>query len=289
MEEQPHVLAEEPAMAMEVDDEPHGLGPMSLTEEEEELAADIKAAVELDPEIKKLSDFLYAQFAIFALAQPDPPTLSDLVYQVQGFNQFKEDHNIQDTQQDAMAATTHFVRHLLPGYILSCQFGETTSVVVDAGRFDLAQLSDSQFLSEWLAGIFYMSHASTRDFRTIRNGLHFFQECEGFSPPASLLFKLNPLRKWADLGAYYPMRFASYSMYHTNSLMNLVVSASRSLLPSFVHESFQVGCEMEGRLSDVLLVPTMEAANDRIMSNLEGAFRERYAIEAKFSLESMSV
>lgn len=275
-------------MAVQLQEEGE-LGPMDLTDEEEELAGDIKVAVALDPDIAPLSDFLYAQFAIFALAQEDPPTLAELVDRVQAFNAVKEECGVLDTYQDAMAFLTHFVRDLVPGYMLNCQLGGTSnSVIIDAGRFDLTLLGDDNFLNAWRGGIYYMSHACTKDFATIRHGVHFFQECEGFSAPTNLMFKLNPFKKWGELGAAYPMRFACFKMYHTNMFMNLMVSASKTLLPPSVHEHFQVGCEVDidcGRLSEIFLVPNVEVASDKVMIAIQAALQERYDIERRFSLQ----
>lgn len=267
-------VVDEPPAAL--DDEEWG--PMSLTQEERELAEDIKTVVELDSEIRPLSDYLCAQFAIFALTQNDPPTLPEIIDQVKAFNEAKVEHMILDSYQDGLLYVEHFLRDLVPGYTLSAMYGEPNAVVVDIGNFDMRLLDDDNRVREWIAGLFYMNHAATKSFQTTRDGLNLFVECEGFKPPTNM-YRINPLLKWGEFGATYPLRFASFRHFHTNLVVNLIVSASKTVLPSFLHEHFEVGCQMNSRLDEIFLVPDLETANDRILASVQKALQERYEHE----------
>ena len=261
---------------------------MNLTEEELELAREIKAAVEATPEIDALSDMMYAQFAIVAVSDEDePPNVDCLLEKILQLQEVRREHRVLETYENGCAMLEQMVKGLLPGMYLSFAYNPangTHTLVADLARFNSSVLSNAGKVNVWIAGYYYMSHSLCPDFQSIRAGVNIVTECDGYDWRNENMFNVNVLRKWCDFGSCYPQHYASIRHYHVGVFMNLLKTVGKKIVPRLFAKT-RTDCEHDSRLDQLFLVPTLEAANERIVSRMKSELARRYKNEASFSLD----
>ena len=82
----------------------------------------------------------------------------------------------------------------------------------------------------------------------------------------------------------YPFWIHSCKFYNaTNSIM-IVQSMIKRVLPQYLRSRLDFGSVYEGRLDSLYMVPTVEAANLRVLTNIGEALDRRYENERTFRL-----
>lgn len=262
---------------------------MRLTKEELNLARALKSAAGRDIRIDPLSDMMYGQFAITALLEEEGPVdMDSLLDQIIQLQSVREEYRILESYQGGCQAMEQCITNHLPGFVLAFTYNAdlgTHTLVLDYTTFDAAILSNAKKVDTWMAAMFYMSHAASPDFDAIRNGLNIFVECEGYEWKSKRMFNRDVYKKWSELAGSYPNHIASIKHYHTGMFIKLMVLEGEKLLPRRVYEKFEVSCQLDARLDEVVLVPNMEVASQVVVSSLKDSLHRRFENEAHFSLE----
>ena len=92
---------------------------------------------------------------------------------------------------------------------------------------------------------------------------------------------------FSELVAVYPLP-STVRHYHTGTFFNLVGSMLNKVLPNEMNK-MEFGCKFEGRLDSVYLVPTPEAAFERMLGRLADSLRRRFENEKTFRLNEDDV
>ena len=152
---------------------------MLLREQEKTRALEIRAAVRRDPQLKPLSDFMCAQFAIVSLMEDNElKVVIDKIYQLQ---HLKEEYEILDNEEDGAEAVSRLVQDVNPGNHLAygyCHLEKAYFHVCNLTRFDSMILNDPKKYSSWMAGEYYVNQAQYPDLEAIRRGLVMMVECQ---------------------------------------------------------------------------------------------------------------
>lgn len=273
---------------------PHKLGPldprrMLLTPQETEWALQIKAAIAAQPEIDVISDFMCAQLAIATEGNT-----AGAVERAAGLQAVREEYKFVDHYQEGRTGLRQLIERN-PRQFLSFSYSELEGkfvLVHDAAQCDVSsarQMADGYRASSprdqvrtLLVGGYFLHHAMSMDFTSIRQGVIVMIECEGYNWSMKGDWKILQ-RFFSEVLQYYPMR-GQLRHFHNGLVFNIMASMLKPLLPEQMKDSFQVGCQFDGRLDEVFLVPTMEAASQRILERLGQALGRRYQNEHAFKL-----
>ena len=270
-----HVLAEES------DDDLR----MRLSPDERAWAWTIKNAIENDPELDNLSDFMYAQMALIEGRWNDLEGIVDRAHQLQAFRQ---EYKIRDSCTKEAARRLQEWMKICPGHLLSLRFDEENGNYIYA--FDSTKIcartlaSNPRAFEACIVSLYYILHATHCDFEAIRRGLTQQVECEGFDLLKN--FGLKPFqRMWTELGSVYPLQFMMNKHFHTSMFKNLLVSMAKRFIDAGMHRKFQVGRVSEfGRLDRFYLFPNEEVANLRFEATYISCLTRRFTNEETFSL-----
>lgn len=83
---------------------------------------------------------------------------------------------------------------------------------------------------------------------------------------------------------HFPMNRKKAKHYHTGVAANTIVKVLKMMLPSSIASKFEVGCQLDGRMDALFMVPTVEAAKERLLSNIKEALQIRHRNEQSFTL-----
>lgn len=258
------------------------LDPVDITGEECDWATDIKEAINLTPGLSSISDFMCAQLALFV--KDDVEEALERAIQLQAF---KEEYGIMDTLEDGRRFLRAFIR-LFPRQVLDfSRRDDGTSVIVqNLAQLDSSVLTTKESMRSFLGGSYYLHHALYPDFASMRSGALILVECAGMSFPDKQDFRIIS-KMYSELSAAYPL-FAHVKSFHTSSFYNIMASTVQRLLPRQRRPKFETGCTCDtGRLDTIFLVPTVEIANQRVLSQLSDSLRQRYEEDLVFSLNHL--
>ncbi|CAB9515168.1 expressed unknown protein [Seminavis robusta] len=268
-------------------DEIPALGPtdggrMELSDHERQWALDIKEEMIRDPELDVMSDYDIAQIAL--VDQGDTEAAIDRAYKMQGF---KMEFDVIDEPAHGRRILQQFM-DLFPDLLLCFSYShplERYVVAMDGTKFDAKTLKHNpQALQTMMCVGYYIYHALNPDFESIRQGVILLAECGGFCWTQHLsmdLFKMIT----SDFISVYPVKWNKIRHFHTSLFFNLVSSMAKPLMPSDFKEVFEVGCvSLLGRLDEVYLTPTREAATERFKDRLATSLQRRYQNASEFTL-----
>lgn len=256
---------------------------MKLTRQELEWALDIKDVMEMMPELDNLNDFWYAQYAI--ICEDD---IEDAVTRALALQHFRQEYKIVDEYPYAHRKMTSLIIDLMPRQWLSFSFSYADGnyvMIFDMTKFDTTNLTTTQQQDDMFASIYYMQSACCPDLESVRKGYTCCAECEGWDFQRSKQDGKVHQKLFSELFSQYPFR-GQCKHYHTGIIMNLLVSACKRLLPVKMRDTFYMGLQFDGRLDETFLVPTLEIANQRMLTSLGEALTKRYTNEKSFTLSS---
>jgi hypothetical protein len=260
------------------------LGPgdpdrMKLTREEYENAITIKELVEGLPDLDNLSDLMYVQYAI--VCKDDTEDVINRCYALQAF---KEEYKILDSYEQG-CRYLDFVLKLFPRLYLSFGFDAQQDgsymVVQDMEKFDPKAFTTPDMEDDCMRAMYYFYPMLAPDIESIRKGHVVVTECLGMGMRKDVLKYFTTF--FSICCSHYP-QVAHSHCFHTGTMLNVAVSILRKILPENMRGDFQVGFMSDDHLADVLLVPTVEAANERVLKKMKEVLRRRYDIEASFRL-----
>ncbi|CAB9512557.1 expressed unknown protein [Seminavis robusta] len=254
---------------------------MEISDQEKLWARAIKAAIESCPDLEKLSDFEYCQLAI--IDQGNMEAAVDRATSLQGFRQ---EYDVKDTLEDALTALRQLVS-VMPSLFLSFTCNHSSGgyvTIADMAAYDLQALKTEKGWKTHMLGHFYLFGAMCTDFRSIRTGINFVVECDGFSWTSNMDFVISK-NLCRDFYSIYPYRAQQLSYFHTNLFLNMTIAACRAVLPKSIASKFQVGCIFPGgRLDQFYLIPDQHTAAERTIHRMQESIRRRYAMVASYKL-----
>lgn len=271
------------------------------TPEERDLARKIRTALQSTPEIDNLSDFYCAQLAIATTANAADQGVVDesdeheetgiirgAVHTAQHLQDLKEQYDIRDTQEDAHKSIRDFLNLMGPRAFLSFGFyrnGGSYCVIYDISQVKQERLkSRSDVADIVIRGMFYMCHALACDLEAVRRGGVLICECEGFDWKEHLDFAM--VRKiYTEVSNAYPVTFQRFKYFHAGVFINMLNSLKRRILPKRMVDKIDRACQFDGNLSDMYLVPTPEAACEKVCRNFCKALTTRYNNQRSFRLD----
>jgi CRAL/TRIO domain len=260
---------------------------LSLTEPELEWAWEIKEAVDLDPDLRSISDFEIAQLAIVTLGLEDLYSIRERVLVMQAL---RDEYKIVDTPEEGVALMRGLTCLQQPGYILAFDVspnGRNYTVVIDmAAKRPSATKSDEDF-RVYLGGFYYMLTAACSNLTAIREGVVHICECDGMSYAN---FSHSVMQRFLEeLAMHYPIETKESLWVHTPMVANIMASFVKPWLNSRKGrwERIKLGCKLDsydGRLDALLNVPTPQAAQEKLLHNLYLALSERFHNQKIFEL-----
>lgn len=253
---------------------------MKLTQQEHDWTVAIKAAIKAAPELDQVSDFMCAQLAI--VCQND---VEDALRRCLGLQEFKKEYKVLNTFHEGYRCFQQ-VFGLFPEQNLSFSFSEKDGTYVflhDSGKFEPTVFTNAEMADNWLKAMYYWHLNFCPDFESIRKGVIILVECEGMTMRRDVLKHYSAL--FSQLLTYYPIN-GQVRHYNTSAMMNVLCSILRQILPDHLKDSFEVGLQFEGNMSEAFLVPTVEIANQRMLARMEETLQRRYNNEQSFSLDS---
>ncbi|CAB9506506.1 expressed unknown protein [Seminavis robusta] len=137
-----------------------------------------------------------------------------------------------------------------------------------------------------IRGCYYICHATFPSFESIRVGnVHIF-ECAGYDWKMDMA-DLKMFGKISDEShGSFPSHIQQTRFFNTPSMLNIVVSMARRLVPDELSGGWKVGCQFAGgRLDQFYMLPDKAAASQRTYAKLCEALKIRYECERRFSLD----
>ena len=89
---------------------------------------------------------------------------------------------------------------------------------------------------------------------------------------------------WSEVAAVYPLLYHRIRFFRTGMFRNLKTSMIRKLLLTHIYQRFETGCQYDGRLRSLFLMPTLELANRRLLARFDDTLRQRYDHQDTFKL-----
>lgn len=253
---------------------------MRLTDEEWDWAQNIKARVEMTPELDPLTDFMYATFGIICKDKYD-----DALSRAEDLQKFRQEYDIQDTFEDGYRSLKGLFE-LFPEQWLSFTFSYedgTYVAVQDLSKFDARVLTSPAKVRTCLAASYYLIHVVGPDLESVRKGSISLIECAGLNwMMRKQDFKFNQ-KMHQELFGVYPFRGVARH-YNTGVMFNTIAAIVRKFLPVELRNSFQTGFVFEDRLDSVYLIPNAEVATQRMLNRMAETLKKRMDNEKSFSL-----
>ncbi|CAB9520596.1 expressed unknown protein [Seminavis robusta] len=159
-------------------------------------------------------------------------------------------------------------------------------LIMDLTKWDRSEWRKPEGVADTIRGCYYICHATFPSFQTVRVGnVHIF-ECEGYGWKMDML-DLKMFGKISEEShGSFPSHIRQTRFFHTPSMLNIVVSMTKKLVPNELSDSFKVGCQFAGgRLNQFYMLPTPQVATERAVANLSEGLRIRYECEQRFSLD----
>lgn len=206
---------------------------MALTQTENEHALAIKEMVESLPDLDNLSDFMYAQLAIVC-----KDNLDDILERCYALQTFRQEYDIHDTFQEGSRGIQHMF-DLFPEEWLSFAFGEKDGAYVfmhDISKFEPRAFTTLASKNNWLKGMYYCHFLFFPDWESIRKGIICVCECEYTSNVRKDATKAFS-QFFSEFLTHYPF-IGCCHFYHTSSLVNIVASILRKILPKELRNTF---------------------------------------------------
>ena len=197
--------------------------------------------------------------------------------------EFKQEYKILDTQAQGRRNLQRLFR-LFPREYLNFSFSEKDGTYIfmhDCTKFEPKAFTSSEMADEWLIGMYYSHTLFCPDLESVRKGIICLVECEGMTMRRDVIKHFQNF--FSQLLSHYPF-YGQCRHYHTGTMMNVISSVLRKLLPEELRDTYQVGLQFDGHLGDAFLVPTVEEANKRMLAAMEDALKLRYENEKSFSL-----
>lgn len=270
---------------------------MGLTLEEHEWALRIKEILQQDPELSAaspVSDMMIAQIALVSMADEelfegdeDHDLVEGVKERIKGIQRVQTAFEVVEDVSSAKALIRRWVQDLLPGFVLSfyfCPSRESYVSVLDMTQFDMEVFSDLDRHVVAMKGMYYLYQCQNATLAATRMGMVSLCECEGYFWKHPKMVQVKAFRNWAELASGYPLNFSSILHFHTGMFMNLATSMVRKLFPTGVASKFQFGAVSPKRLDQIYLQPSLEVANERLISALHQALELRFQNEATFRL-----
>ena len=91
-------------------------------------------------------------------------------------------------------------------------------------------------------------------------------------------------RVWSEVASVYPCKWQRFKYFNAGTTFNLAMSMLRPFMPAHARDKLEFGCQFDERLDALYLVPTLEAANDRLVGRFVESLQLRYENEASFRL-----
>lgn len=252
---------------------------MHLSEQEREWALAIKTATEADDSLENLTDFQYVQVAFI-----DHDDVQSALNRLRHLQAFREEYHLRDDIEDATFCLRNFLRQHA-GVILSIAYNNDDGnyvMIFDQAAFDQNSLLHPEDWRTHLVCMFYVMSSLSPDFYAMRKGVVFVIECEGYDWKNCDLNTIE--RTWVEILGVYPVIFRQIKYFHTGMFANMAAALMKRFLPEAIHTKIQLGCRFEGRLDTFYLIPSPEAANERILERMQICLRRRYENEQGFSL-----
>ncbi|CAB9528262.1 expressed unknown protein [Seminavis robusta] len=257
-------------------------GRMRLTDQEREWAINIKMAAERQPDLDNMSDFWYAQIALY-----DQDNVEAALHRIHNMQTFFREHKVVDNWNNGERHIRECM-NAFPGFFLAFSYspsGGNYSLVLDcikcnktvSNRFD-------QAIGSLIRSFYFLFNAASPDFESQRNGLYCITECKDFDWTKT--FGLSEVRRlWEELGLVYPIIYDKLEHVHPTIEVTLLWSLTKRFLKREIHKKFAfTSCSEVARLDQIYLVPTMEAANERFLESVKEALLRRCENEANFAL-----
>lgn len=261
---------------------------MDIQVQEKRRAREIRAAIRDDPKLESVSDFVCAQFAIVSLMEEtDVKAVVDKIRHIQ---HLKRENSILDTYEHGKLIVYHALTDIAPGRHVAFGYDSVAQAyfhVSDMTKFDAGILSDPAKTRLWLAGEYYMNHAHYPDLEAVRRGHDVSVECQDYDWETPTMFNMTAYQKLVnEFLAFYPIHYRSLKLYHSGMFMNLLLSATKRLLPPMVRQTVEMGLGRDhGPLPEIFSMPTPEIAQKRLVQKVQQALRMRYHNETFFSLD----
>jgi hypothetical protein len=252
---------------------------MKLTRAEYQWALEVKNQLQSIPELDHLSDFMYAQLAVFTRGD-----LQEAEHRARGLQEFVQEFKILNTYEEG-CRLLRFMVQMFPRQFLSFTFSDLEGTYVlaqDIAHFDTTVLKTLTQTNKWFVAAYYLHATMTPDLATIRKGHVVLLECQGVDWTAKQNFKLIQ-RMFIHLLRYYPIK-GEMRHYHTGIIVNMLTSMVKGFLCKETRELIKMGLTLDSRLDQLFLVPNVAAANARMMVRLQETLKRRYENEKSFSL-----
>ena len=252
---------------------------LKLTKQEHDHAIVIKEMIESMPDLDNLSDLMYAQLAIVC-----KDNVEDAIERCYGMQEFREEYKIVDTYQQG-ALYLKRILELFPEQFLSFSYSDEEGKYVfvhDVEKFDTSAFTTAELADDWLRMMYYTHLLFYPDVEAIRKGIIIVIDCEGMTMRRGFLKHSKYL--FDQFLAYYP-HGGQARLFNTGTIMNTFACILRKFLPPDSRDQFIVGYQYEGGMGSGFLSPTVEVANQRVLSRMQQCLKARYDNEKLFSLK----
>jgi hypothetical protein len=254
---------------------------MVLTDTEIEWARGVRGAVVGDWNMDNLRDFHYAQLGLADGGNTDAAAARAMHWQ-----NIRDEYKVKDTYEEGCQC----LRELLstfPGVFLAVFFSlhhDSYCLAYDISKFQLTMLtSQPKAFDVLIRGLFYVLQALCMDMESIRKGITLAIDCTDFDWDKHLNNDAER-RIWEELMGVFPCRYRSIEYVNAGYQINVMTSLKKEYLSREVTDRIQTQRQVDGKLSDLYLVPTAEAATQHLLSELEKYLRKRYENALNFTV-----
>ena len=119
------------------------------------------------------------------------------------------------------------------------------------------------------------------DLESARKGYISLIECQDYSMRRDTMKHLQAI--FSQFLHYYPLN-GEARHFNTGTMVNILSSILRKLLPEHLHQNYQVGFRFDGHMGTTMLTPTVKEANARTLVRMQEALKRRYDNEKTFRL-----
>jgi hypothetical protein len=254
---------------------------MELSQQERDLAIKIKNAIARTKDMEQVSDFMCAQLALI-----DGDNAEVTLCRVHHLQCLKEEYRILDTLQDGKRFLVEYI-DLFPNLFLCLSYCKESGqyiLIGDNTKVDSSRLNSEERIHSCMGGAYYMCQMLCPDFEAIRCGTSLVFENEGYVWKSDMKLLKELKRLWTEVLSEYPLAVRRIKYFHTGMAMNILVAMAKSMLPESLRRNVETGCSAGCRLDTLYLVPTLEAANQRLLSRMAETLQRRYDNEHVFRL-----
>lgn len=257
----------------------HDPDRMKLTKQEHDHAVAIKEVIDGLPDLDNLSDLMYAQLAMVC-----KNNIENVIQRCYAMQDFKQEYSLVDTKEQGQRYLEWGVQ-LFPQHLLSfgfCQDDGKHVIVHDLAKFEPKAFTSPNMADDWCKVLYYLHLLMFPDLESIRKGIVQIVECQGMrNMRTDILNFYNSF--YSQYLVHYPMA-GQCRCFHTGTMVNILVSLLRRMLPEDLKDDFLVGYQFDGNLGEAFLTPTVKEANARLLVRMEEALKQRYDHEKSFSL-----